>query len=57
MNMAEGSSQNDGRLHMINITTLHSSDTTTENSDQGLARLGTFAVAVAGLMALLALAL
>jgi hypothetical protein len=57
MNMAEGSSQNDGRLQMINVTTLHSSDTPTENSDQGLARLGTFAVAVAGLMALLALAL
>ena len=42
---------------MINVTLLHSVGTSTENSDQGLARLGTFAVAVAGLMALLALAL
>jgi hypothetical protein len=42
---------------MINATMLHSSGAGTESSDQGLARLGTFAVAVAGLMALLALAL
>jgi hypothetical protein len=57
MNMAEGSSQNDGRLQMINVTMLHSSGARTKSSDQGLARLGTFAVAIAGLMALLALAL
>jgi hypothetical protein len=42
---------------MINVTTLHSSSARAESSDQGLARLGTFAVAVAGLLALLALAL
>jgi hypothetical protein len=42
---------------MINITTVHSSDAQAESSDQAMARLGTFAVAVAGLMALLALAL
>jgi hypothetical protein len=42
---------------MINVTTFDSSSARTESSDQGLARLGTFAVAVAGLMALLALAL
>jgi hypothetical protein len=57
MNMAEGSSHNDGRLSMINVTMLHSSGERTESSDHDLARLGTFAVAIAGLMTLLALAL
>jgi len=57
MNMTEGSSQNNGRLQMINVTMLHSSGARAESSDQSLARLGTFAVAVAGLMALLVLAL
>jgi hypothetical protein len=42
---------------MINVTTAYSSGAQTESSDQAMARLGTFAVAVAGLMALLALAL
>jgi hypothetical protein len=42
---------------MINVTLLNSSDARTQGRDEGLARLGTLAVAVAGLMALLVLAL
>jgi hypothetical protein len=41
---------------MINVTSLHASGARVESYDQGLARLGTLAVAFAGLLALLALA-
>ena len=57
MTRRKGLHTNHGRFPMINVTLLHSVGASNQTSDQGLARLGTFAVAVAGLMALLALAL